>query len=248
MTLLVVDAGNSRIKWGFHHQGEWLSLGALPRADAQRLANLWADQAAPARALGCNVADAEVKARIEEAVRSRGIEILWASSQARQCGLVNGYDDPTQLGTDRWLGMLAARRRVAPRGKACIVLSAGTAVTIDAVTAQGHFIGGVILPGAAIMAEALERGTAGLKRQSGRYHLPPTNTADAIATGALIAIGGALRRMEDELRTHGEEDCEVILTGGGASDLQPALQRVCLLIPNLVLEGLVVIDSQPGDA
>lgn len=247
MTVLVVDAGNTRIKWGFHNEGEWLSLGAMPRTEAGNLSAVWASSAPPERALGCIVADPRTKVLIEQAAAARGCVIHWASSQASQCGLINGYDEPSKLGADRWLGMLAARRRMPP-GKGCIVLSAGTAVTIDAVTSQGEFIGGVILPGAAIMAEALERGTAALKRQPGLFRLPPTNTADAIATGAFIAIGGALRRMENALIARGEAGCEIYITGGGAVELQPTLDRPATLIPNLVLEGLLVSAALPGAA
>lgn len=248
MTVLLVDCGNTRIKWGFHHDGEWLSMGALARSDAVQLAAQWASHPAPRRALGCHVADAASRASVEEALRGRGIVCEWARSQTDQFGLVNGYDDPAQLGVDRWVAMLGARRRMQGKEKAFIVMSAGTAVTIDAVTAQGRFIGGVILPGATIMAEALERGTAALKRSPGHFQLPPTNTADAIATGALIAVGGALRRMEEMLSSLGEADCDVFITGGGAAELQPTLDRPAILIPNLVLEGLVEIAARTGVA
>lgn len=241
MTILVVDCGNTRIKWGFHHDAEWLALGALARADAGRLASEWASHPVPERVLGCHVADAASRGSVEQALHARGVSCEWVRSQASQFGLVNGYDDPAQLGPDRWVAMLAARRRLRQEGKAFIVLSAGTAVTIDAVTAAGRFIGGVILPGAAIMAEALERGTAALRRSPGRFRLPPSNTADAIATGAFIAVGGALSRMEDVLRRRGESECEVFVTGGGAAELQPTLDRPTVLIANLVLEGLVEI-------
>lgn len=244
MTLLVIDIGNSRIKWGFHGDGQWLSFGALPRADAHRLASVWAEQPVPLRALGCNVADVDSMGQIEQALRASGLPIQWVRSQASQCGLVNGYDDPAQLGADRWVGMLAARNRVQGQGKSCVVLSAGTAVTIDAVTAAGEFIGGVILPGAAIMAEALERGTAALKRRPGHFRLPPTNTADAIATGTFMAVAGALRRMQDVLKHRDDSDCEIFITGGGATDLQATLDCPSTLIPNLVLEGLLVIAAQ----
>lgn len=241
MTVLAVDVGNSRIKWGFHHEGEWLSMGALPRVDSSRLANVWADHPVPSRIVGCNVAGEEAGREIDRAVAVRGCRMEWVVSRARQCGVINRYDEASQLGADRWAALIAARRRV-PGG--CIVLGAGTAVTIDAMNAQGEFVGGVILPNPSIMAESLEKHTAALKRQPGKFHLLPTNTADAITTGAYLAVGGALNRIEHALRTLGETACEVIMTGGGASDLQPTLERTVKLIPNLVLEGLVVVASQ----
>ncbi|MFN0315570.1 MAG: type III pantothenate kinase [Burkholderiales bacterium] len=241
MTVLAIDVGNSRIKWGFHHQGEWLSMGALPRADSARLASVWADNPAPHRVVGCNVAGEEAGREIGHAVAARGCQVEWIVSRANQCGVANRYDEPSQLGADRWAALIGARKRVAG---GCVVLSAGTAVTIDAMSAQGEFLGGVILPNPSIMAEALERHTAALKRQRGKFHLLPTNTADAIATGAYLAVGGALNRIENTLRTLGEASCEIVMTGGGAADLQPTLDRNAKLIPNLVLEGLAVVASQ----
>lgn len=241
MTVLAVDVGNSRIKWGFHQEGEWISMGALPRADSSRLASVWADNPAPHRVVGCNVAGEDAGREIDHSVEVRGCRMEWVVSQERQCGVINRYDEASQLGADRWAALIAARRRV-PGG--CIVLSAGTAVTIDAMTARGEFVGGVIMPNPSIMAESLERHTAALKRQPGKFHMLPTNTADAIATGAYLAVGGALNRIEHALRALGEPSCEVFMTGGGAADLQPTLERTVKLIPNLVLEGLVVIASQ----
>jgi type III pantothenate kinase len=241
VTVLAIDVGNSRIKWGFHHQGEWLSMGALPRADSARLASVWADNPAPRRVVGCNVAGEEAGREIGHAVAARGCQVEWVVSKAHQCGVINRYDEPSQLGADRWAALIGARKRV-PGG--CVVLSAGTAVTIDAMNAQGEFLGGVILPNPAIMAESLERHTAALKRQPGKFHLLPTNTADAIATGAYLAVGGALDRIEDALRIRGDSSCEIIMTGGGAADLQPTFGRNVKLIPNLVLEGLAVVASQ----
>ncbi len=165
----------------------------------------------------------------------------WVASRERQCGVINRYEEAGQLGADRWVALIATRKRVTG---ACIVVSAGTAVTIDAMNAGGEFLGGVIIPNPSMMAESLEQKTAALKRQPGKFHLLPTNTADAIATGAYLAVGGALNRVEHALRALGERSCEVLLTGGGAEDLQPTLGRPVILIPNLVLEGLVVVASR----
>jgi len=244
MTVLVIDVGNTRIKWGFHHQGEWLSLGALPRPDALRLASLWADQPLPTRVLACNVSDGYARQEIESAVHARGAQVEWVRSQARQCGVVSGYDDPMQLGADRWLGMVAARKRTSATSRACLIMSVGTAVTIDALSAWGKHLGGIILPNPALMADALERHTAGLKRQPGKVVMLPTNTADAIATGAIVALAGALARVEGVLKAEEDNGCELLVTGGGGADLRPHLHRPSLLVPNLVLEGLVVVADE----
>ncbi len=249
MMILAIDAGNSRIKWGIHHGSEWWSLGSLPSADAARLSVVWGNQTPPSKVIGCNVAGADPGRDIVQAVATLGCQIEWVSSRREQCGVVSRYDDAEQLGADRWIGLIAARRRMQNfegTGRGCIVLSAGTAVTIDALTSTGEFLGGVIIPGPLVMADSLEKNTAALKRQAGKFRLLPTNTADAIATGAYLAVGGALARVEQALRRSGEHDCEVLITGGGAADLQPTLERNVTLIPNLVLEGLIVVASQAG--
>jgi type III pantothenate kinase len=244
MTILAIDLGNSRIKWGFRHGGEWLSLGALPKANAAQLAGIWSDQPPPTRILGCNVAGVAWQQQLESAVAMWGMRVEWVATRQMQCGVVNCYDDPVQLGTDRWIAMIAAWHRLRESRRGCIVMSVGTAVTIDALTSSGEFIGGVIIPSPHVMAESLESSTAALKRVPGRFHLPPTNTADAIATGGYIAVGGALWRMERALKVNGDENCDVVLTGGGAADLQPTLERQVTLIPNLLLEGLVVVSGE----
>lgn len=247
MTLLAIDVGNSRVKWAIHDGTDWTHVGAFPTSQASQLVAPWANQTSLTKAVGCCVAGAQVRQDVEEAVRGLGLTIGWASSSSQQCGVRNRYDDAAQLGTDRWVGLVAARKRMLsmPGGPtACVVLSAGTAVTIDALTSTGEFIGGVIIPSVGVMADALEKNTAALKRRPGNFVLLPTNTADAIATGACVAVGGALARVERVLHERGEERCEVLITGGGAADLHPTLERDTTLIPNLVLEGLQVMADE----
>lgn len=247
MTLLAIDAGNSRIKWALHDGLGWIASGAIPKTEMSAMRAPWLHLSPPTSAIGCNVAGLQVQQEIEKATQSQGLAIRWAASRAEQCGVRNLYDDATQLGTDRWVALIAARQRMLAAGgtpSATIVLSAGTAVTIDALTSSGEFIGGVILPGASLMADSLEEKTASLKRQTGQFKLFPTNTADAIATGTLIAVGGALYRIEQALHARGEQRCEVLITGGGAGQLQSTLERKTQLIPNLVLEGLRIIAQE----
>jgi type III pantothenate kinase len=123
---------------------------------------------------------------------------------------------------------------------AAIVVNAGTAVTVDALDAQGVFRGGVILPGLALMASALASGTAGLPRADGQFELFPDNTADAIATGAVLAVSGAIDRMHDALSAMGPPP-RIVLSGGAASAIAPHLTAPMVSVPYLVLEGLRVV-------
>src|SRR5262249_10876257 len=115
--------------------------------------------------------------------------------------------------------------------------SIGTAVTIDALAQDGQFLGGLILPGLDLMAEALATGTAGLTRGPGAIALFPRTTADAIASGAVQSICGAIERMERALAQRLAEP-QILLTGGGAAVICSYLGRSAQVVPNLVLDGL----------
>ena len=112
-------------------------------------------------------------------------------------GLVNGYDHPSRLGADRWVALAGARSRVlaAHQARPALVVMVGTAVTVDALDADGRFLGGLILPGFGVMLRALEMGTAGLKVPTGEVVDFPTNTSDALMSGGANAIAGAIERQ-----------------------------------------------------
>lgn len=236
MHVLAIDAGNSRIKWGVWN-ARWLSQDFVPTADAGQLASAWGKLPSPLRVIACSVAGPQVRAWIDRWAQDAGVDVYWASSRAEQCGVRNRYDEPTQLGADRWVCAIAARHLVSG---AAIAVHAGTAVTVNALSAEGDFLGGLILPGLDLMAESLARGTAGLPRVAGEYATFPRNTADAIASGAIQAVCGAIERTERALAALGATP--QILLGGGAGELiQRHLQRPAQLTPNLVLEGLRII-------
>ena len=124
--------------------------------------------------LGCIVAGEAIRRRVEEQLELWDFTPHWAVSSSAEAGLVNGYDHPTRLGADRWVAMIGARARMlrqlpstedSPHSHArpLVVVMVGTAVTVEAIDAQGKFLGGIILPGHGIMLRALESGTAGLR-------------------------------------------------------------------------------------
>ena len=122
-----------------------------------------------------------------------------------------------------------------------MVVNVGTAVTIDALTAAGEFLGGLILPGPELMAEALATGTAGLPRQPGQFEVFPTSTANAIFSGALHAVCGAIERIGRSLISAGHAEPAIVISGGSGDVVAAQLGRPVTLAPNLVLEGLVAI-------
>ncbi|MBI1396555.1 MAG: type III pantothenate kinase [Betaproteobacteria bacterium] len=237
--MLAVDAGNTRIKWGLATGDDWIARGAVDSREPERLGAAWAVLGPrPVAAIGCNVAGEAVRVAIEAAAAAVGLGMRWVTSRAAQCGVVSGYDDPGQLGADRWVAAIAAWRRT---GGACVVVSAGTAITVDALGPDGRFRGGLILPGVDTMLHALEARTAGLRRAPGRYATFPANTADAMFTGAVDAAAGAVERLRARLGDEAGGPVPVILSGGAAGLLAPCLDGDVRQAESLVLEGLQVI-------
>jgi type III pantothenate kinase len=227
--LLCLDAGNTRLKFGLFDGGRWLLQDALDYAAFDELpARL---PASPTRIVACNVAGQAVRQRIEALAGKLGLPLTWLCSTAAACGVTNSYDTPEQLGADRWAALIGAR---ALHGGACVVAVAGTATTIDALDASGRFRGGLILPGLALMRAALAGNTADLPHASGSFRSLPTNTDDAIVSGALHATLGAIARMRATLGA----DVACLLSGGAAAELAPHLEPPQRPIDNLVLEGL----------
>jgi type III pantothenate kinase len=244
--LLLIDAGNTRVKWALAEAdsapGDWLASGALMHAELERLpqdvAAALAGRGAQVirRALLANVAGAAMRARLQQ-VLPAGLApeaVEWFASQPRRAGLENGYRDPTQLGCDRFAAAIGART-LAP-GRALIVANCGTATTIDAVSADGRFLGGMILPGLGLMAAALARNTAQLPQIGDSAALPSgfaDNTDDAILSGCLAAQAGAIERA---CAAHGAAAC--LLSGGAAPFIAPAL---ALSTPHRLVEHIVLI-------
>jgi type III pantothenate kinase len=160
-----------------------------------------------------------------------------------EAGLTNGYDHPTRLGADRWVAMIGAWHRALAQGRArpLVVVMVGTAVTVEAVDAQGTFLGGLILPGHGIMLRALESGTAGLHVPTGDVREFPTNTSDALTSGGTYAIAGAIERMVQHVRKHCGEEPVCFMTGGAGWKMAPHLLVGFELVESLIFDGLLEI-------
>jgi type III pantothenate kinase len=237
MRILAIDAGNSRIKWGVHADGSWEVQGWVETARAAKLARAWADLEADV-IVASNVAGSRIQSRIEGAARRFRRRVRFVRSAALQCGVRNSYDQPARLGPDRWAALIGARGL---HGGACVVVGAGTTLTVDALSADGVFLGGMIVPGAGLMREALGRHTARLRPGRGRFAYFPASTADAIESGAVNAHAGAVERMLRFLREAGGDAPLTVVSGGGAQALAPHLNGTVEVVDNLVLEGLVRI-------
>jgi type III pantothenate kinase len=236
--ILAIDAGNTRIKWGVHDGNAWVATGAVETGASARLAQAWAAAPQAAKAIASNVAGEGVRDALEEACASRGMALQVIASQANQLGVVNGYRDTGQLGSDRWAALIAAHR-LEPGNK--LVVNVGTALTIDALAGDGRFLGGLIVPGPALMRRSLDRGTAGLRLTEGRFDEFPRSTPDAITSGAIQAGAGAIAQLRDAMAREGLAPGRAILSGGAAGELAPHLPIDCSIHENLVLDGLALI-------
>ncbi|KQQ92002.1 type III pantothenate kinase [Massilia sp. Leaf139] len=245
--LLLIDAGNTRVKWALAEAGasagQWLASGAAHHADLDAAAAGW-HGGGVVRALVSNVAGAALRERL--AALLAPIPVEWFASSGSRAGLVNGYREPERLGCDRFAAAIGARA-LAP-GQDLIVATCGTATTVDAVSADGRFIGGMILPGLALMAGALAKNTAQLPQATPGAAPPPQfadNTIDAIVSGCLSAQAGAIERA---VAAHGGAFC--ILSGGAAPYIAPALKCGYRMADNIVLVGLHAValaDVDMGD-
>jgi type III pantothenate kinase len=221
--------------WLAHGHCELEEIGTLSRTH-------WRRFVAPDRIVGSNVAGEAVRRRVEDEITRWGVDIEWIVAQEHECGVKSGYDKPSLLGSDRWAALVAARQRIPDQP--CLVITVGTAVTMDCLDVNGTFLGGLILPGFRLLLDALESGTAGLRVPPGEFQDFPTNTSNALMSGGIHALAGAAQRMVTQLTARAGSAPYVLLAGGAAIKLAPYLDFAFEHTDNLVLEGLGFIIEQ----
>lgn len=250
MSFFAIDIGNTRLKWAQYAAPQpgavLLAQGAIFLETIDTLADTeWKQLAAPRSMLGCVVAGEAIRRRVDEQLELWDIEPHWVVPSARAGGVINGYDHPGRLGADRWTALVGARHHVLAQGAArpALVVMVGTAVTVDAIDAEGRFIGGLILPGFGLMLRALEMGTAGLKAPTGEAVDFPTNTSDALMSGGSHAIAGAIERMHRRLRARSGQEPLLLMSGGAAVKLGTIVELPFETVDTLIFDGLLVLQS-----
>ena len=252
MTVLLVDVGNSRVKWARCERGV---LDAQHAADhATWTVNDWRAAlfagAAAERVVAASVAGGASLAALDEAARAatgRGIERV--TTQREAAGVVNGYADPRLLGVDRWLAAIGAFRRA---GGACVVADIGTAATVDVVASDGRHCGGYIVPGPRLMVASLLRSTSDL--ESFHAGSPPggsagfaDNTRDAIERGCRVALAAWIERCVADAAKPGGARPRLLVTGGASPEVVSLLRIGHDLVPDLVLRGLAEVAQSLSD-
>ena len=249
--MLFIDAGNTRLKWAVADDdaaaGDWRASGALAYDALDPPPAAWQGER---RALYSNVAGDVIDQLLQHAFAAAGVsDVQRFLSRAACAGVSNGYRDPTQLGSDRFATLVAARHRFP--SQALLVVTCGTATTLDALDSSGRFIGGMILPGLLTMAKSLAVNTAQLPEVSDVHvaHQFADNTRDAIVSGCVTAQAAAIDHALRSLQAS-EPAARCLLSGGAAAYVAPALEPLlsarlppgsaCERIDNLVLLGLHV--------
>ena len=236
--MLLIDAGNSRIKSALWDQGSLSSLTPIETQAEDPPAD-WQILAAPSRVAISNVAGDAIAIKLRGWVKSMwAIEPTFAAVQENAAGVATHYEDPSQLGVDRWLAALGAYH--VAKG-AVAVVDAGTAITVDIVDAGGAHLGGTIAPGLSLMVESLTRNTAQLRLDSIELtDSVATNTANAISMGCVNSLVGGIQRMRDKLNRIFGSEPEWIITGGEALQVMEVCPIEFQHMPDLVLRGLIL--------
>lgn len=241
---LLVDMGNTRLKWGTSRNLDIVSGLPISNTMINRntLLQLWQTINPPDQlAISCVSAS-----RLFELVLSvadelwPGITIIPAKSGTKAFGICNAYQKPEMLGVDRWLSMTAGYHRYR---KALCIVDCGTAITVDIVDTSGKHLGGLISPGLRLMKEALAKGTENLNLSATNYPFGlATNTDAAIHNGTLSAACGLI-----ELVLKNQPDTmQLLLTGGDAKIIAAHLPTPTIVDPDLVLRGLALtLTKQP---
>jgi type III pantothenate kinase len=248
--ILVLDCGHSRVAWALAGTHGWIARGAVPNQEIGTLAlRSWQNLPRPARVVGVNVAGEATRVRVEAQLTRWRIMPRWLVATEEACGVRNSYSIPSQLGPDRWASLIAARKRIEAElfPPPCVVVTARTAISVDALDASGVFRGGVVLPGINLMLQSLAANTT-LRIPPGQYHDFPLSNADALASGAVQAVCGAIEQMRGRLAADaGTVKC--LIAGGAAGELAPHLNGLVEVVDNLVLEGVLAIadtESEPS--
>jgi len=241
--ILDLDIGNTRCKWRLSTAGgEALASGA-----GTNPADAFADAAAAggadlSRVRVSNVAGEQVGQEVRRMAAALGLAPEFARAVPAWGVVRNGYRDPARLGVDRWLAICAAWART---GGPCLVVDAGSAITIDVLDGSGRHGGGYIVPGLRLMAGSLLTDTSGVRFAPGWEGVdtvPGLTTEQAVKQGLLRMVTSFINQCRPGRAPDGTESTrKLVLTGGDAAVLMPFLEADIDLVQALVLDGLALV-------
>jgi type III pantothenate kinase len=248
VSALLVDVGNTRIKWA-RLEGSRLAqqrAAAFAGWDVADFARrLFGAGRRIDRVLVSNVAGARVARVLAQAAKRAGApKPEFVASQRRTAGVTTTYLDPWRLGVDRFVMAIAAHRLA--KGRPACIASVGTTLTLDLVDGKGRHLGGAILPAPGLIVDSVLRGTDGIRKRAtggrtGKRSLFSRTTRAAIEEGALHAAAAVVERAAEEAdRLLGKRPL-IILTGGALAEVAPLIRSPHATVPDLVLRGLAVL-------
>ncbi|GAB6140428.1 pantothenate kinase [Methylosoma difficile] len=234
---LLIDMGNSRIKWAYEQQGKLTRQEALSNAhlNEDALIQCWQTLPAPQQVAIASVSSPQGLASVLTVAKMLwpASQLSFAQAQAQGFGVKSGYLQPEKLGVDRWLALIAARQ-----GKqATCVVDCGTAITVDLLDGEGQHLGGLICPGLTLMKQALAAGTQALGFYQQDFALQPAQfTEAAIDSGTAFAAIGLI----EAILARQSGNFHLLLTGGDAERIAEGLQIDYQIDADLVLRGLAL--------
>jgi type III pantothenate kinase len=245
--ILAIDVGNSRIKWavysmrdnnvlqsGVVNQGEGIAAGLDQSFNGLTSMPVWMSHVG--------------RSETYEAVRSYFIKHWYAEpylvqAKVTEFGVVSAYTNPSALGVDRWMAIIAAWQYYE---QAFCVIDLGTAITIDCVDGDGLHLGGVIMPGVNAMYKSLSQTTTISGLAASQNTALAGNTADAVAAGVWCAVCGGVERALEKIKRD-IPNIKIVLCGGDAAYLANCLEEKVDVRSDLVMEGIVMV-AKANDA
>lgn len=248
---LLIDIGNTRVKWALSTEGLLTATtGQLAYhgiAASDLCGEMWGNLDRPDRIVVSCVAQNMIREEIATWTDARwNLKAEFITSAAAGWGIVNAYRTPESLGVDRWLGLIAARKKW--NSKNVFVADCGTAVTIDVLSREGIHLGGLIVPGLSMMRQSLIQGTAievtTSPTTASNHVLFASDTASAVMGGTLYTLVSVLDRTVRDVGLELGQSIIPVITGGDAEELRSLLSTKFLVAPELVLEGLAIVSSE----
>jgi type III pantothenate kinase len=232
--IIEIDCGNTRAKWRresdevhVHAYSEKFAASKLAAAlrDAERV----------------RLAAVKVNEFVEQLIQncdSHGVAVDIAVTAKHAAGVTNSYEDVSRMGVDRWLAIVAAYNH---HKQACVVIDAGTALTVDCIDDSGVHRGGLIVPGKQLLLQSLNQNTSKvvfpLDGKLGPL-LPGCSTQEAVYNGATHMLAGTVHEAVDSFRASVGHEINIYLAGGDAGELMPSLRIELEKWPDIVLDGL----------
>jgi len=246
---LLIDIGNTRVKWAILESGHLGESDNFIRSKTGIKASLnshWKKLENISDVFVSNVAGETIAQQLEDWTKKHWeISPTFVKSESKKFGVTNAYDQPDQLGVDRWLALIAVRQHA--RQATCLI-DCGTAITIDTVTKNGLHQGGLILPGLDMIRDALTKKVdiSDTTTEISEFQTLATNTYSAIQAGTLYTITASLNQIINDLRIEYDNKIRFIITGGSAETILPLLPEKTAHYPDVVLKGLAYYARQ-GD-